>query len=192
MKVDQSSDVSEKCETFWIQFIYMLYWCSCQCCVIGWIWWSWRGQFGQSQSALSEAVLGHCSVLDVPQHWFHKDLLQDLPWHRGKAHCSVVPWSCFLPLLEKVPLSPVPGDFTWWLWLFQDDGQWLGDHISSPRTLGCVPSETRGSRMFYVIPTIPWSQNRNSTDTGLGYFVCPPTRRKLHTPAGHKIQSRTT
>lgn len=38
MKVYQYSDVSS--ETFWIQLIYMLYWCTCQCWVIGWIWWS--------------------------------------------------------------------------------------------------------------------------------------------------------
>lgn len=69
MKVYQYSDIST--ETFWIQLIYMLYWCTCQCWVIGWIWWSWRDQFGQAQFALRGAVLDHSSVLHVPQHCFH-------------------------------------------------------------------------------------------------------------------------
>lgn len=106
-KVDQYSVVSS--ETFWIQLIYMLSWCTCQCWFSGWICWPWRAQFGQAQFSLSEAVmavLDRFSVLHMPRHCCPEDLLQGLPWHRGKTHCSIVPWvSLSTPFIKSKIIS---------------------------------------------------------------------------------------
>lgn len=52
--------------------------------------------------------------------------------------------------------------------------------------------------VFHAIPTIPLSQNSNSTDMGLAYSTCPPTRKKLQlklvikfNPEQHNIGIKT-
>jgi len=101
-------------------------------------------QIGQAQSVLSEAKLTfsfHLLVLHETYYKFQKNLLHDLPRHRGQCQQPAVSRSSSLPFLKMGKMFHF---FSHWgvclTALFKYDGEWLGYHISSLMILGCLLS----------------------------------------------------